>query len=127
VKPVDVSAVSPADLELFRRVGGGIAYGPGEAIFEAGDPADELYVLGEGQVELSREGTVVEVVGAGTAFGEMGLIDQAPRALDARAVGRVVVTPISADRFTWLVERQPEFALSLLRLLTHRLRRQTGT
>lgn len=127
MKPVDVAQVSPLDLELFRRVGGGEAHGPGEVIFAAGDPADELYVVGEGAVELSHDGTVVETAGPGTPFGEMGLIDDAPRALDARARGRAVVAPISAERFTWLVEQQPEFALSLLRLLAHRLRQQTGT
>lgn len=127
MKPVDADKVSQADLALFRRVGGGIAYGPGEWIFRSGDPAHEMYVVGEGTVELVHEGEVVDVVDAGGPFGELGLIEQAPRALDARARGRTVVAPISSDRFTWLVEQQPEFVLSLLRLLAHRLREQTGT
>lgn len=127
MKPVDSSRVSPADLALFRRVGGGVVYGPGEHIFRAGDPAEEMYVVGEGEVELVLDGAVLEVVDAGRPFGELGLIDGEPRALDARARGRAVVAPISADRFTALVEEQPAFALSLLRLLAHRLREQTGT
>jgi CRP-like cAMP-binding protein len=127
MKPVDAANVSPSDLALFRRVGGGVVYGPGEFIFRAGDSADEMYVVGEGEIELVHDGSVVEVVAAGRPFGELGLIEDAPRALDARARGRVVVAPISAERFTWLVEQQPEFVLSLLRLLAHRLRAQTGT
>ncbi|MEL7209000.1 MAG: cyclic nucleotide-binding domain-containing protein, partial [Actinomycetota bacterium] len=93
----------------------------------AGDPAEEMYVVGDGEVELLAGETVVEVVPAGRPFGELGLIDEAPRALDARARDRAVVAPISAERYTWLVEQRPEFALSLLRLLAHRLRNQTGT
>lgn len=127
MKPVDASRVSAPDLALFRRVGGGVAYAPGEAIFRSGDQADAMYVVVEGEVELGRDGTPLEVVPAGRPFGELGLIDHEPRALDAIARGRAVVATISADRFTRLVEEQPEFVLSLLRLLTHRLRRQTGT
>jgi CRP-like cAMP-binding protein len=125
--PVDASQVSSSDLALLRRVGGGIVHGPGEFIFRTGDAAAEMFVVGEGEVELVHEGTVVETVPMGQPFGELGLIDGEPRALDARARVRTVVAPISAERFTWLVERQPEFALSLLRLLAHRLREQTGT
>jgi CRP-like cAMP-binding protein len=127
MKPVDVEKKSSLDLALFRRVGGGVVYGPGEFVFRSGEPADEMYVVGEGKIELVHDGTVVEVVEAGRPFGELGLIDDAPRALDARSPGRAIVAPISAERFTWLVEQQPEFALSLLRLLAHRLRAQTGT
>lgn len=127
MKPVDVSRFSQQDLALFRRVAGGVAYAPGEAIFRAGDDADAMYVVVEGEVELGRDGAALEVVPAGRPFGELGLIDQEPRALDAVARGRAVVAPISAERFTRLVTEQPEFVLSLLRLLTHRLRRQTGT
>jgi CRP/FNR family cyclic AMP-dependent transcriptional regulator len=127
VKPFDTSKISHLDLALFRRVGGGVVYAPGEAIFRAGDPAEAMYVVVEGEIELTKDDVTLEIVPAGRPFGELGLIDGEPRALDAIARGRALIAPISADRFTRLVEEQPEFVLSLLRLLTHRLRQQTGT
>src|SRR5258708_8792152 len=51
----------------------------GEEIFRAFDMAAEMYVVLEGEVELLIDSKVLETLGPGQPFGEMALIDQAPR------------------------------------------------
>ena len=53
---------------------------PGETIFAAGDKGDKMYVIRTGEIEIERDGKVVEKLGPGGIFGEMALIDGAPRA-----------------------------------------------
>jgi len=54
------------------------AYEPGEAIFNAFDMGSEMYIVVDGEVELTIDSKVLEVIGPGQPFGEMALIDQAP-------------------------------------------------
>ena len=56
-----------------------------------------MYVVRSGEVEIERDGKVVETVTAGGIFGEMALIDGAPRAATARAKTDCEVAPISRE------------------------------
>ena len=50
---------------------------PADLIIEMGTSANELYVIGDGQVQVSRpDGLVVAVLGKGNFFGEMALFHQ---------------------------------------------------
>jgi len=51
------------------------SYKPGEIIFSAGDKSDNMYVIrtGEVEVEVERDGKIVETLSAGGIFGEMAL------------------------------------------------------
>lgn len=52
----------------------------GEVIFNEGDPAQESYVIQKGQVEILRGGRLLDTLSEKSIFGEMALIDHAPRA-----------------------------------------------
>jgi CRP-like cAMP-binding protein len=69
-----------------------ITYTPGQTIFAEGDPAREMYVVLDGEVEVlkrSRRGrdTRVAILGPNDAFGEMSIIDVQPRSATVRALG----------------------------------------
>jgi CRP-like cAMP-binding protein/Zn-dependent protease len=66
---------------------------PGYAVFRAGDRGDAFYVVRSGEVTVEDEdpGTgdvqVLRTLGRGESFGELGLLEAAPRKATVRAVG----------------------------------------
>ena len=90
----------------------------GERIFLEQDPGDCLYVVRTGRVEVLSFGSMLESVGPNGIFGEMALIDEAPRA--AAALASEV---IGRSDFLVLIREEPEFALRIMRQLTQRIRR----
>jgi CRP-like cAMP-binding protein len=107
-------------------------FAAGASIFQEGDEGNEMFVILEGRVMISKYipgggEEALAILGRGEFFGEMALIDRAPRSADARAFG-APVTVLSLDEAT--VEQlltmdaaaALEFLQLLCRLITQRLR-----
>jgi CRP-like cAMP-binding protein len=99
-------------------------YAAGEVIFLEGDRAEEFFVIRNGEVEIRSGNRLLETLGPNEIFGEMALIDAAPRSADAVARTDVVVAPLSEKEYIFLVKHTPYFALKILRVLARRLRAQ---
>jgi len=97
-----------------------------ELIFDQGDPGDSLVVVREGSVELKDEDRVVETVTAPGLFGEMALIEDAPRALTAVAATDATIIEIPARHFWVLVHDTPYFAQLVMSVMAQRLRRNSS-
>jgi len=97
-------------------------FGPGEIIFTQGENLDHMYLVLEGEVVLKQDGKPAGTVAEGDVFGEMALVDRAPANLLAEAVGDVRVLPLGRARFESLLVQHPEFARTVLRTMTLRLR-----
>jgi CRP-like cAMP-binding protein len=97
-------------------------YGAGETIVRAGDPGNAFYVILDGQVRVEPPTGPSLMLKAGDSFGEMALLDGAPRSADIRAAGEVTVMVISRAGFTKLLRSEPQIAMTLLRTLAGRLR-----
>jgi CRP-like cAMP-binding protein len=95
---------------------------PGETIFKEGDTAKELYVIQSGLVEIQLGNRLLDTLEPNDLFGEMALIDGAPRSATAVAKTDVVLVPISKKDFLALVSRAPSFALDVMGMLARRLR-----
>lgn len=102
-------------------------YQPNDVIFSVGDPGDYMAILLAGQVEIKRHGSTLAKIDFGSVFGEMGLIDGVPRGADAIAVTNCRIARVREGQFTSMLERTPRFALSMMRLLTDRVRASTVT
>ena len=98
----------------------------GETIFREYEMGSEMYVVLEGQVELSIDGKAIEVLGLGEPFGEMALIDQAPRVATAVAKTPCKLAVISEKRFLFMVAQTPHFALQIMKVMADRLRRMNA-
>ncbi len=98
------------------------SYRAGEAIFERGDPAECMYVVADGEVEVSVGGQRVNVLGRESIFGELALIAKEPRSATARALTDCRLVEIGEKRFLYLVHETPNFALEVMRVLAARLR-----
>jgi len=94
----------------------------GETIFQEGDPADELYVIQEGRVGVQTGNRLLDTLDPRTIFGEMALVDNAPRSAAAIAITDVKLVPVSERQFLFLVSETPYFALNVMRLMARRLR-----
>ena len=99
---------------------------PGEAIFRAFDMGAEMYVVLEGQVEITIGPNVVETLGPGEPFGEMALIDQAPRVATAIAKTPCKLAVIPEKRFLFMVQQTPHFALQIMKVMADRLRKMNA-
>ena len=95
-------------------------------IFAAGDPGDSFYVVREGTVTLSSSGRKLEDVGPGGIFGELGVLERAPRSATATAATDCDLVPLDERRFVFHVSQTPFFALTVMRVLADRLRRETN-
>ena len=98
----------------------------GEAIFRAYDMGFEMYVVLEGQVELTIDSKVLEILGPGEPFGEMALIDQAPRVATAIAKTRCKLAVLPEKRFLFMVQQTPQFALQIMKVMADRLRKMNA-
>jgi CRP/FNR family cyclic AMP-dependent transcriptional regulator len=119
-------AQAPFDFDLLAR--GGFPLQRFEAnttIFVQDDAGTCMYVVRSGKVGIVAGGTVLENIGPNGTFGEMALIDGGARSATAVAREPTEVAVIDEKAFLYLVEKDPAFALDLLRRLTVRLRRTT--
>jgi CRP/FNR family cyclic AMP-dependent transcriptional regulator len=94
----------------------------GERIFKEGDPATELYVIQSGRVEIRLGNRLLDTLSERSIFGEMALIDAAPRSATAVAATDVTLVPVGEKQFLFLVSQTPFFALNVMRVLARRLR-----
>jgi len=79
---------------LFRKEPGARAYQAGEVVFAAGGPGDLMFVVLEGDVDVTLNGTLLETVGPGGIVGELALIDEGPRSADVVARGAATLVPV---------------------------------
>jgi CRP-like cAMP-binding protein len=115
-----------AKLEMFRSEMNLTEVRSGEVIFREGDHAEGMFVVAEGKVEISKNGTVIDTAEAGDAVGEMALIDDRARAATVTATTDSRLARISKARFESLVVQNPYFALALMEQMADRIRRQTS-
>jgi CRP/FNR family transcriptional regulator len=100
----------------------------GERLFEEGASGNQLYVVLDGKIKLTRAAAdgrenLLSVVGPGEMFGELSLFDPRPRTASAIAVTDSRLGALAHDDLrNWLTGR-PDVALHLLQALAQRLRR----
>nr|WP_153825160.1 cyclic nucleotide-binding domain-containing protein [Polyangium spumosum] len=116
---------------MISRVANEESHALGTKIFQHGDPGDKLYIILEGKVRISREvpgmgEEALAVLGPGSVFGEMSLLDEAPRSADARVHERCRLLTVPKDAFEDLLFLHKDLAYEVLwsfvRMLTQRLR-----
>lgn len=117
--------MTDSEIDFSLLAGNGIATRTakaGEIIFNEGDKAEELFVIRSGQVGIRLGNRTLSELPANSIFGEMALIDGAPRSATAVALTDVELIPVSEKQFLFLVSQTPFFALKVMRVLARRLR-----
>lgn len=101
---------------------------PGRAVFQQGDPADRLYLIARGEVEVTARdpgGNERRLVALrdGDVFGEIGLLMNGTRTASVRATLPTLVLSLSAKHVVALFRDAPELRERLLATAEERLRR----
>jgi CRP-like cAMP-binding protein len=116
-KTVDASI-----LNVIRSVATTRAYQPDEKVFVEGSPGSTMYVIIDGNVEISVAGKLIEVAGPGMIIGEMALIDSCSRSATVVAKDNCLLAQVNESEFLSLMEKTPRFGLSVMKILVTRLR-----
>jgi hypothetical protein len=102
----------PFELKRFASLFHPVVYQDGDLVFDLGDPAEALYVLYEGQVELSIDESEATLpfarLGSGDFFGEEALLYDDPRYYSAAALGMTVLLRLDIDNFLLILGQLPQ-------------------
>jgi signal transduction histidine kinase len=120
----------PEELWALRKVTLERRYAAGQDIFREGDPGDGLYIVKDGQVDISgmvysNTRHVFTHILPGGMFGEMAVIEHLPRSASATAAKDTAVYHVPRGEMLSLIERSPGLALNFLQAISHRLREFT--
>jgi sigma-B regulation protein RsbU (phosphoserine phosphatase) len=119
--------LSDEQFSTFRHEFAEKRFAPGEIILEDEGEGDELHLIVEGRVRITkafRSGpeTLLALLHAGDFFGELELIDGRPRAARVAAMDECVTFAIKRPAFERLLAENAGFAYRLLQVLSVRLR-----
>ncbi|TAN70811.1 MAG: cyclic nucleotide-binding domain-containing protein [Methylobacter sp.] len=104
-------------------------YLKGEIIFQEGQPSEHFYILQKGEVEVSikrnEKRFIINTLGPGDFFGEMGLLSNEPRSASCRAMTFVEVVRVGNEDFKNLLKNSHPLNGKIINLLLSRLKRLT--
>ncbi|HEY2963638.1 MAG TPA: Crp/Fnr family transcriptional regulator [Pyrinomonadaceae bacterium] len=100
----------------------------GELIFLSGDPSDSIYFLKKGRIKLtglSEDGheVLLDVIGTGELFGEIGAIHEMPRTTSAETIEDSLLGEIRESDFETLLATHPKMSLQVLKRVGLRLKK----
>lgn len=112
------SQLGPMDLLRLTSLAAGRSYGDGDVLFSEGDVSRELFVIGDGEVDIVKEDTSGETItlarlGPGDFFGEMAFVDDKPRSAAAVARSALNVHMLPSGSLEKAVEYNVGMALYL--------------
>ena len=121
------SQLPEEDLQAFATLTRERTYPKGSVIVFEDDPGDALYLVADGQVKVVLIGedgreVILTVLGGGTFFGEMALLDDRPRSAHVIAMEDSTLLLLRRDDFQARLRQSPAVAISLLAELSGRLR-----
>lgn len=120
------SKVSTQQLAHLAAIAEEMSLPGGGTIYKEQDPADAMYLVLEGEVQLHRDGKEVEVAKAEDAFGTWALFDDEPRVATATALKDVQLLRIDREDFIDLLSDHVQIAEGVLKVLARRLRGLLG-
>jgi CRP-like cAMP-binding protein len=86
-----------------------------------------MYVIISGEFEVTFHQRAIGTLGSGEIFGELALLGAGARRSGVAAKSDGVIVPVDRDRFRYLVQYAPSFALIVLRSLAQLLRDMNDT
>ncbi len=125
---------SGLDAESLESVGRGMRtrrFRRGEVIFHLGDPGDALFIVMSGAIKImipsdAGDEAILATLRAGDVFGELAVLDGAPRSATATALEPTETLVLPRAQFRELLATEPAIRDALLASLAGELRRLTN-
>ncbi len=118
--------MSPAqtpDLSMFNRFQ--VSFHKGDIIFCEHEPGDTFYLIQSGRVQIVRIiGDLeknIDILHPGEVFGEMAILEEAPRSATTIAMDDVKALEFNRENFEVLMMGNPQIAMKLLKLFIKRI------
>ena len=121
------AALPESQLQLLTRVVGRKSHPRNSTIIAAGDPTDALYIVISGRLKVmmsddeGRE-VILAILNQGEFFGEMGLIDEAPRSATVIAIEPCELLTINKLDFKKCLQENFDICTAVMKGLVKRLR-----
>jgi signal transduction histidine kinase len=117
-----------SELQAMAELAQFCTYPPGHILCHEGEYEDSFYVVAEGSVVVSKKMLddvgqhILRVGGRGDLVGEMGLIQNAPRAATVRTLTECTLLEMGKKDFETILSRSPRMAMDIIRITLDRLR-----
>ncbi len=102
-------------------------YGPGEVVFKQGQKGDAFHIVYQGKVDVGIKSgflgwstKTIASLGAGTFFGEIALISDAPRTATVRCAEKTLLFTLVASDFAFVLAENPGAAAEMKRIADRR-------
>ena len=109
--------------QLFQRFGR--EFSRGTVLFREGEPGKEMYVVQAGRVDISKRvggvDQILTTLGQGEFFGEMSILNNAPRSATATCAEDSKLLVIDPKTFEAMIRGNAEIALRMIKKLADRL------
>ncbi len=116
---------SKKDLQTIARQVREISHDAGYVIATEGDPGAGLFVIADGEADVTIGGKKVNHLEAGDFFGEMALLDGGPRTATVTATTPITLYALTEWVFRGLLAEHPSIAMRTLETMASRLRGAT--
>jgi CRP-like cAMP-binding protein len=110
------------DLRIVARHAERTTIPAGTVVVSQGDAGDAFFLLLSGQATVERDGVTVAELGPGDFFGELALLDPAPRAATVTVTVRSELAVLGARMFKVLLRELPAMSAGMLTSLAQRAR-----
>jgi CRP-like cAMP-binding protein len=116
------SAASKKELALLGKAADEITVGAGHELTKEGATGHEFFVIMDGEAEVRMKGRKVATIGKGTSFGELALLDKAPRNATVTAITPMTLLVLGQREFAAVLDEVPTLTHKLLQAMAGRLR-----
>ncbi len=114
------SKLSDSELERIATVATELREHAGKTLLREGGSALEMFVVLDGELEVSREGKHVATLGPGAFAGELALLAHAPRSSSVTCTTDTTILHIDGRAFGPLLQDAPQIAVKMLPIVAQR-------
>ena len=123
LKSIDLFSQIPGeDLAQIALISSEETRDQGDEVFAEGEAGDALYLVVDGKVRVHKQDRVIAELGERECFGEMAILDAAPRSATVTATSESNLLKITREDFQEIMSEKPEIAMGIIKVLTRRLR-----
>jgi CRP-like cAMP-binding protein len=116
------SAFNKKELGLIARASDEISVPPGKELVKEGSPGHEFFLILEGECSVRREGRHIATLKDGDYFGELALLDRAPRNATVVSETEASLLVLGQREFNGVLDEVPVLAHKMLTIMAARVR-----